>query len=245
MKNDLINIRAVFDPLIGQGCRIFSVAGSGGKTSLIRRAALDYGRQMRVGVAASTKMYLPDDSWRIGDEMPQLITAGQSFAVDQRKASVCFYAQEILPNGKMAGIGENLLQEAIQNSDLLFIEADGSAGKPLKGWRSDEPVIVPATDVTVGILPVHCLGQKIEADQVHRMEAFSDITGLTAGDVMTVEAYRCLVMHPKGLFGHAVGKRLLVLNRAGNDRTGRGAEALAKACRFYVDQTVTGCLLDE
>lgn len=244
MQNDLTNIGDVLTPLIKKGHRVFSVAGSGGKTTFIRRGAIYYGKSLRVGVAASTKMYRPDETWQQGSKIPQIVTP-DDFSVKVPASSICFYAEQILPNGKIAGIGEDLFGLAQQNSDVIFIEADGSAGKPLKGWRSDEPVILPATDVTVGILPLHCLGQRIQESMVHRLDAFLAITGLSVGDVMTVEAYSRLIRHPEGLFSHAVGERLLVLNRVSNEMQRRGAEEVAGICRSYVSQSVFGCLMDE
>ena len=245
MRNDLENIGEVLAPLIDRGYRIFSVAGCGGKTTFIRRGALYYGQRLRVGVAASTKMYRPDGTWQLNGRIPEVVTPGRSVRPDGAGASICFYAEQILPNGKLSGIGAALLRLAQKNSDLIFIEADGSAGKPLKGWRSDEPVIPPATDVTVGILPMHCLGRRLQEDMVHRLDIFSDITGLTVGDVMNMEAYRRLIMHPAGLFGHASGERLLVLNRAGDERLWQAAEELAGLCRPYVSRSVIGCLMNE
>ena len=110
-------------------------------------------------------------------------------------------------------LGEQMLGQALEESDLLLIEADGSNRKPLKGWREDEPVILPATEATIGILPMHCLGEILDVTKVHRMEKFTAITGLEPGDVMTEKAYLQLITAENGLFGHSLGSRWLVLNR--------------------------------
>ena len=63
MKEYRIHVEELLDPLYRHGCRVFSVVGSGGKTTLIRQAAMHYARLYQVGVAASTKMCLPDGQW--------------------------------------------------------------------------------------------------------------------------------------------------------------------------------------
>ena len=54
MKEYRIHVEELLDPLYRHGCRVFSVVGSGGKTTLIRQAAMHYARLYQVGVAAST-----------------------------------------------------------------------------------------------------------------------------------------------------------------------------------------------
>ena len=44
MKDYRIHVEELLDPLYRHGCRVFSVVGSGGKTTLIRQAAMHYAR---------------------------------------------------------------------------------------------------------------------------------------------------------------------------------------------------------
>jgi probable selenium-dependent hydroxylase accessory protein YqeC len=245
MKNQLIQIDTLLDPFIAEGCRTISVAGSGGKTTFVRKAALYYASKLHVGVAASTKMFLPDDEWMVDGVRPPVKTPEKKHYSDAPVPGLCFYTDNILQEGKIAGIGEEMLRLALSESELLLIEADGSNRKPLKGWRKDEPVIVEKTDVTVGILPLHCLDHRLDETMVHRMEAFTALTGLSEGDTMTVEAYEALIRHPNGLFGHASGKKLLILNRVDSECLWQAARQIAAHCVSDVYQTVIGCLKNE
>lgn len=276
-----IQVEDILNPLLDAGCRVFSVVGSGGKTTFIRRAALYYGAReayggdpsdgisqpfeagrpcgnvqsdesgqphrsaLRVGVAASTKMLLPDEQWQCGGIMPAVLTPASLKAADISLPPVCFYGEHILPEGKLWDIGPDMIELAMARSDLLLIEADGSKKKPLKGWRGDEPVIVPQTDVTIGILPLHCLGRIIHKEMVHRMESFTAITGLGCGDRMDTAAYMRLIIHPNGLFGHGRGRRVLVLNRADSPSLLAAAEEIinkVKQSGFALDGWALGCL---
>ena len=140
-----------------------------------------------------------------------------------------------------------MLGQALEESDLLLIEADGSNRKPLKGWREDEPVILPATEATIGVLPMHCLGEIIDVTKVHRMEKFTAITGLKSGDVMREKAYLQLITAENGLFGHSLGSRWLVLNRVNDPQLYQSAKKIAEAAvtSGVIDGWIAGCLENE
>ena len=165
----------------------------------------------------------------------------------RQAAPVCFYTEHILPSGKIWDLGEQMLGQALEESDLLLIEADGSNRKPLKGWREDEPVILPATEATIGILPMHCLGEILDVTKVHRMEKFTAITGLEPGDVMTEKAYLQLITAENGLFGHSLGSRWLVLNRVNDPQLYQSAKKIAEAAvtSGVIDGWIAGCLENE
>ncbi len=94
------------------------------------------------------------------------------------------------------------LRENLSRFDVVLIEADGSAClPPLKGWRSDEPVIPPdfATK-TIGVLDISVVAEVLSEGMVHRVELFTKITGKTFGDVFEVEDFGVLVSHPNGIF---------------------------------------------
>ena len=247
MKEYRIHVEELLDPLYRHGCRVFSVVGSGGKTTLIRQAAMHYARLYQVGVAASTKMCLPDGQWEYKGCPPAVVSSDGQGDAKRQAAPICFYTEHILPSGKIWDLGEQMLGQALEESDLLLIEADGSNRKPLKGWREDEPVILPATEATIGVLPMHCLGEIIDATKVHRMEKFTAITGLKSGDVMREKAYLQLITAENGLFGHSLGSRWLVLNRVNDPQLYQSAKKIAEAAvtSGVIDGWIAGCLENE
>ena len=235
MKEYRIHVEELLDPLYRHGCRVFSVVGSGGKTTLIRQAAMHYARLYQVGVAASTKMCLPDGQWEYKGCPPAVVSSDGQGDAKRQAAPICFYTEHILPSGKIWNLGEQMLG------------ADGSNRKPLKGWREDEPVILPATEATIGILPMHCLGEILDVTKVHRMEKFTAITGLEPGDVMTEKAYLQLITAENGLFGHSLGSRWLVLNRVNDPQLYQSAKKIAEAAvtSGVIDGWIAGCLENE
>ena len=236
MKEYRIHVEELLDPLYRHGCRVFSVVGSGGKTTLIRQAAMHYARLYQVGVAASTKMCLPDGQWEYKGCPPAVVSSDGQGDAKRQAAPVCFYTEHILPSGKIWDLGEQMLGQALEESDLLLIEADGSNRKPLK-----------ATEATIGILPMHCLGEILDVTKVHRMEKFTAITGLEPGDVMTEKAYLQLITAENGLFGHSFGSRWLVLNRVNDPQLYQSAKKIAEAAvtSGVIDGWIAGCLENE
>ena len=244
MKDYRIHVEELLNPLLKQGCRVFAVTGSGGKTTFIRKAALHYAELYRVGVATSTKMCLPDEQWLFRGCLPAVMSSDRQVDTKRQTAPICFYTEHILPEGKIWDVDEQMLKKALNERDFLLIEADGSKRKPLKGWREDEPVILPGTQATIGVMPMHCLGERIDEAKVHRMEKFTAITGLKNGDVMTEKAYLQLITAENGLFGHSLGSRWLVLNRVNDTQFYQSAKAIGEAAvaAGAIDGWIAGCL---
>ena len=67
-------------------------------------------------------------------------------------------------------------QTLFQHFTKVFLEADGSKQRPLKGWSSYEPVILKETTTTIGVLPISVIGQKIDETTIHRLPLFLELT---------------------------------------------------------------------
>ena len=97
--------------------------------------------------------------------------------------------------------------------DLVLIEADGAATKPLKGWNSTEPVIPDFTDKTIGVLDIQTVGSIISETMVHRMEIFSQLTGGNLGEPVTIDHLYRVIVCDNGLFSQARGEEILYINK--------------------------------
>ena len=93
--------------------------------------------------------------------------------------------------------------------ELVLIEADGSAGLPCKGWLDTEPVVVPFTTHTVGVVTLHALGKPANAQTVLRPVEFERLTGVALGQIITGNA---MVRMVDGMFERSVGMKALLLN---------------------------------
>ena len=111
----------------------------------------------------------------------------------------------------------------------IIVEADGSAGRPLKAPAEHEPVIPGTTGVVVSLLGLACFCKPFGPETVFRPERVSAITGLLPGDAITPEGVAALITHREGLFKNAPPKalRLLFCNQADLPGTQEPMRALA------------------
>jgi len=80
----------------------------------------------------------------------------------------------------------------------LLIEADGSRQKPLKAWAEHEPPIPAFVDQVVEVTGLLGLGKPLGAENVHRPELFSSLSGLNMGESVTPEDLVRVLTHPQG-----------------------------------------------
>ncbi len=114
-------------------------------------------QSLKVLVTTSTKILVPDVN-----QYDALDLSGKLFSPDSVVAPGIYVGGMPTPvAGKMTGVAMDLLSSKRKLFDLVLIEADGSATKPLKGWNSTEPVIPEFATKTIGILDIQTIGSSI------------------------------------------------------------------------------------
>jgi probable selenium-dependent hydroxylase accessory protein YqeC len=193
---------------------VCTVIGSGGKTSLIWLLA-ESQRRRKVLVSPTAKMYPPPpelgryDRCFSGGEFPFPPGGPEG-------PGICLAGVLNEETGKLEALPPDLLAQIIPRYDLTLLEGDGSRGLPLKGWAAHEPVVPPLTSITIGIIPVTPLGEKVSAETVFRLPQFIRLSGAEEGQTIT-PAHLAAVITGKagerGLFCAARGKKLLFINQ--------------------------------
>jgi len=84
--------------------------------------------------------------------------------------------------------------------DVILIEGDGSARKPIKAPSIHEPVIPEGTTKIIGVIGMKSLNQPINENFVHRVEHFKTIVGKTENQKIECDDIVKLVLHPEGVF---------------------------------------------
>lgn len=207
---------------IGRGA-VVSVVGAGGKTSTILRLAREL-RAYRTLVTTTTKM------GRTGLDIFDRVSvqpAPDAAFLAGGEAGLYFAASRELGSRKLLGFSPGELSLILAHFDIALIEADGSAQKPLKGWKPTEPVILPETGLTLGLLAADMAGQPLVPENVHNSALFSAITGAKMGDILSTDHLLRLICHPNGLFQNARGRRALLFNRAEDARARECAQEVA------------------
>ena len=131
-----------------------SVIGSGGKTSFLRYFASRL--EGRVILTTSTHIYpFPD--------MPLVKTGTENSPVSREQI-----LQEI----------RSALARSRVIADYVLVEADGSAGHPLKAHRSFEPVIPACSTMTVCLAGASGIGKPV-SQVCHCPDLFSALAGIS------------------------------------------------------------------
>jgi probable selenium-dependent hydroxylase accessory protein YqeC len=183
---------------------VVSLAGAGGKTTLMFRLAGELLLSGKKVVTTTTTRILEPTSTDTpsffvhtnGDRIKEYL---QRHLNQYRHITV---AGERLGAGKVKGISPGLIIDlwGLSICDYIIIEADGAAGRPVKAPREQEPVIPSNTTLVVAILGVDGVGMELDEKNVFQSERISRLTGIPLGGRITAESMATLMTHPEGIF---------------------------------------------
>ncbi|MFR7934886.1 MAG: selenium cofactor biosynthesis protein YqeC [Clostridium perfringens] len=195
MKNSLSDL---IDIKIGD---IISVVGSGGKTTFIYNLAKEI-KNKKILISTTTKMLYPEEN-----QVDYFFCLAEDNEISIKEGRT-FIGGEKVSKNKISG-DISLIKKYISRFDYILLECDGSKTKPLKGWNSTEPVILNETTKTIGIIPLHIVGEKITEKNIHRIEIFNNVFKTKIGDEITLNVIAEIITNPKGLFKDEVGEKIL------------------------------------
>ncbi len=133
--------------------------------------------------------------------------------------------------GKVEGISPSLADELYHDSEVhyLVVEADGSAGHPVKAPAEHEPVIPSSVTMVVAMMGLEAMGARLDEGTAFRVEQVKNVTGLHTGDILTPGGLAKVFLHPAGVFKGTPedARRVVFLNKADLIREERKAIELA------------------
>lgn len=189
---------------------LVSIIGAGGKTSLMFTLADELRKNYKVLVTTTTKIYVPEkeqyDFIAIGEENFKEI-------ICRSNKGIYVYGDSINDEGKLLGISTKMLDTKLSCFDFVLAEADGSKGKPIKGWNNSEPVISDKTTKTIGVLSIESIGKEINENNVHRVNEFLNIINAAENGIIAIKDIVSVIFHPNGLFKCSVGEKTLFINK--------------------------------
>lgn len=217
---------------------VISIIGSGGKTSLLRYLAKTT-RHEKILTATTTKMGLPKE-----DDYDYLLTDPLT-AIPAKKGITMVGAVTKTPERSKLSMSESsLFPKSFTDFDKVILESDGSKQLPLKGWADFEPVILPETTMTIGIVPITVLGLITAEETIHRLNLYLKMVKAEKGETVTIDHLVQLIEHPQGLFAKAKGEKILYLNHADKKEELSAAKRLTeKLSDTVVDKVVAGSTL--
>ncbi len=226
-----------------------ALVGGGGKSTLLLLLAAELREGgKRVLVSTTTRVREREAAgvgrvrWIAGD-----LHWRAGLRKDLEREGCVFLGHSLLDSEKVRGVDPGILDKLYREEplDYLLVEADGSAGLPVKAPSEKEPVIPRTTTAVVALMGTEALLQPVSEALVFRVELFERVTGARPGERMTPLVLSRLFGHPEGLFKSAPGsaRRLAFLNKAdlAPDRKGVG-ELSGRILEEGVERVVIGSL---
>nr|WP_325185012.1 selenium cofactor biosynthesis protein YqeC [uncultured Oscillibacter sp.] len=192
---------------------VTAVIGGGGKTTLLRTLgealAADGGR---VILCASTK-------FRPFEGLCNLMDPAEPALAAALKASRLVCAGTPVPGaGKLTAPSIPMARLAAL-AEYVLVEADGSAGRPMKAHAPHEPVIPPEAEQVILVVGASGFGRPI-SEAAHRPERYARLAGLRSTALITPAA-AAAVLAAEGLHDR------IYVNQAETDNDYENAAALA------------------
>jgi probable selenium-dependent hydroxylase accessory protein YqeC len=199
-----------------------AVVGCGGKTTLIGLLARE--NQSRKALVMPTAKILP----MRGAGVVLCATLNECLNHLPARGIQCLGVLNPA-TGKLEAPPPELWPQITRGYGLVLMEADGSRGLPMKGWRENEPVVPAFTTLTLGVLPVTALGLPIGTGSVHNLSQFLALTGGRAGESAQPRHLAAMAAAPGGMFKNRVGRAVLCINRVEDAHTLKAARLVAEA----------------
>lgn len=179
--------------------------GGGGKTTLLYALARAAAARGETVITTTTTHILPPSA----AESPCLLLApdaGELADALARHRHVTVAAAAEPAGGKLRGSAELVAGlAAAAPADRIIVEADGSAGRPLKAHADHEPVIAAGADAIFAVVGADALAMPLCASVVHRAELFAQRYGLETGTLLTPAHVAAALLSPQGYAARVPG----------------------------------------
>ena len=193
-------------PFLAEKGHVVSLVGGGGKTTLLYAMAARCASQgWKVLVTTTTHILCPaNGTLAQTDAQLQALWARGSYAVVGTPA----------PGGKLTASAADQLAAWMDQADGVFIEADGAKHLPCKAPAEQEPVLLPQSDIVLGVAGLSALDQPLHK-VCFRLEQACALLQAEPETLLTPELLAQLLASHRG-GRKQVGDRLFygVLNQA-------------------------------
>lgn len=201
--------------------RIISFVGGGGKTTTMYALAYIFQEDgKKVVVTTSTHLQAPPEEIRARniEEIRNLWKAGQIAVIGTdcesgRESGTDRQKEEKKSVRKMSMPEHELLQEALQEADVVLVEADGAKHLPCKVPIEKEPVILPQCTDVIAVMGMDALGKPLE-EVCFRKDLAVHFLNTGYEHLMTEEDFVKILLSEQGS-RKGVGKRayFIILNK--------------------------------
>ncbi|NJN80478.1 MAG: putative selenium-dependent hydroxylase accessory protein YqeC [Anaerolineales bacterium] len=226
--------------------QVISFVGAGGKTTALFQLAKQFqveGRRSNVFVTTTTHL----GAWQTKFADHHIVVKNKNDLKNIPNEGIILFTGDV-EEDRTNPIDEatlNRLRERHRSENIpLLIEADGSRQKPLKSPAEHEPPIPEFTETVIYIIGLSTIGKKLNDENVHRPEIFSQLTNLEINKNITPEAMVNALTHPQGGLKNVPkhAKRIALLNQADTPELQSLGGNMAKQLLNHFDSVLVGSL---
>ncbi|MGC4121100.1 MAG: selenium cofactor biosynthesis protein YqeC [Myxococcales bacterium] len=170
--------------------------GGGGKTTLMYRLAAAWAERGESALCTTTTRIWPPTPDQCPDFRTGALTAVRA-DLRARPASRVTVASRV-EGGKCQGFSADEALALTEEARHVVVEADGSAGRPLKAHAPHEPVVAAGASCVVAVVGGWSVGAPLDAEHVHRPERFSALTGRKLGEPVTAADVARAILDDQG-----------------------------------------------
>jgi len=195
---------------------MISLVGGGGKSTLLAYLAACFAaRGMRTVIMTTTRMACPERICKTMEECRACWAHGEYAACGERTE-----------NGKFRAPKDELLRELIDEADVMIVEADGAHMRACKAPAAHEPVILPESDIVIGVMGVEVLGHAV-GEVCHRIEHVCALLGCDEKHLLTATDMAEILVSEKGTRKN-VGERdyYVMLNKCDDEQRKKDGQAV-------------------
>lgn len=218
--------------------RYVHLIGGGGKTSLMYAAAHALAAEGRSVLTTTTTRILRPEVTQcacvvFGSGVESLADRLRVAFADHRHVTAV--APDPAGGRKVVGLSSAVLDALVDArvAGHVLVEADGSAGRPLKAHEAHEPVVSLSADLVIAVIGVDCLGAPMDDAHVHRADLLRERLGRREGALVTAQDVAGIVLHRDGWLARVADgcEVIAFVNQAATAAAREDAREIAEALR--------------
>lgn len=202
---------------------VISLVGGGGKSTLLAYLADCFAaRGMNAAVMTTTRMACPEHVCKTIQNCRDCWARGEYAACGERTE-----------NGKFREPRAELLEALLKEADAVIVEADGAHMRACKAPAEHEPVILPQSDIVIGVMGLEVIGGRI-GDVCHRPQHVCALLGCDENHRLTAADLADILVSERGTKKNVAERDYyVVLNKCDDEQRQRDGEAVLAelACR--------------
>lgn len=213
---------------------VVAFVGSGGKTTAMFRLADELVAQgKRVVTTTTTRIFAA----QIGLAPRHIFANDAVQTIRDTRVAIHEHPHLLVigatnQDGKAFGIEPALVGEliALDEVDVVLVEADGSRMRSLKAPAEHEPVVPQSTTLLVPVVGIDVLGKALNDENVHRADLVAQLAGIPLETSLTSEHIARVLAHPNGGLKNcpAHARVIPLINKVENDAQQTAAIQIAQ-----------------